>query len=34
MATADLDAKWGQGFIKPDPWVSILYKDLARAAGE
>ncbi len=31
--TADLDAKWGQGFIKPDPWVSILYKDLARAAG-
>jgi cyclase len=30
--TADLDAKWGQGFIKPDPWVSILYKDLARAA--
>jgi glyoxylase-like metal-dependent hydrolase (beta-lactamase superfamily II) len=32
--TADLDAKWGQGFIKPDPWVSILYKDLARAAGK
>src|SRR6266545_5484690 len=31
--TADLDAKWGQGFIKPDPWVSILYKDLSRPAG-
>jgi cyclase len=25
--TADLDAKWGQGFLKPAAFVSILYKD-------
>ena len=30
---ADLDAKWGQGFLKADPFVSILYKDLSRPAG-
>jgi glyoxylase-like metal-dependent hydrolase (beta-lactamase superfamily II) len=28
---ADLDAKWGQGFLKADAFVSILYKDAARA---
>ncbi len=27
--TADLDAKWGQGFLKPAAFVSILYKDAA-----
>jgi glyoxylase-like metal-dependent hydrolase (beta-lactamase superfamily II) len=27
---ADLDAKWGQGFLKADAFVSILYKDAAR----
>jgi glyoxylase-like metal-dependent hydrolase (beta-lactamase superfamily II) len=31
---ADLDAKWGQGFLKADPFVSILYKDLSRPAGK
>jgi glyoxylase-like metal-dependent hydrolase (beta-lactamase superfamily II) len=31
---ADLDAKWGQGFLKADAFVSILYKDAARAAGK
>jgi cyclase len=31
---AELDAKWGQGFLKADPFVSILYKDLARPAGK
>ena len=25
--TAELDAKWGQGFLKPAAFVSILYKD-------
>ena len=30
---AELDAKWGQGFLKADPFVSILYKDLSRPAG-
>ena len=23
--TADLDAKWGRGFLKPDVWVRIVY---------
>jgi len=23
--TADYDAKWGGGFLKPDPWVKIVY---------
>jgi cyclase len=31
---ADLDAKWGQGFLKADVFVSILYKDATRAAGK
>jgi glyoxylase-like metal-dependent hydrolase (beta-lactamase superfamily II) len=31
---AELDAKWGQGFLKADPFVSILYKDLSRPAGK
>ena len=31
---AELDAKWGQGFLKADPFVSILYKDLARTTGK
>ena len=30
---AELDAKWGQGFLKADVFVTILYKDLARPAG-
>jgi hypothetical protein len=30
----ELDPKWGQGFLKADPFVSILYKDAARAAGK
>jgi cyclase len=31
---AELDAKWGQGFLKADAFVSILYKDLSRPAGK
>jgi glyoxylase-like metal-dependent hydrolase (beta-lactamase superfamily II) len=31
---AELDAKWGQGFLKADVFVSILYKDLSRPAGK
>jgi glyoxylase-like metal-dependent hydrolase (beta-lactamase superfamily II) len=31
---AELDANWGQGFLKADPFVSILYKDATRAAGK
>jgi glyoxylase-like metal-dependent hydrolase (beta-lactamase superfamily II) len=31
---AELDAKWGQGFLKADPFVTILYKDLARPSGK
>jgi hypothetical protein len=23
--TADYDAKWGGGFLKPDSWVKIVY---------
>ncbi|WP_261844894.1 MBL fold metallo-hydrolase [Aliamphritea ceti] len=26
--TADLDAKWGGGFMKPDKWVSIVFDGL------
>ncbi len=26
--TADLDAKWGSGFMKPDKWVSIVFDGL------
>jgi cyclase len=31
--TADLDAKWGGGFLKPAQFVALVYKDLQRAAG-
>lgn len=31
--TAEFDAKWGQGFMKPERFVSILYKDAARATA-
>jgi cyclase len=31
--TADLDAKWAQGFLKPAQFVSIVFKDAQRAAG-
>jgi hypothetical protein len=24
-----LDEKWGNGFLKPDVWVSIVYADLS-----
>ncbi len=27
--TAALDGKWGNGFMKPDVWVSIVYADLS-----
>jgi len=27
--TKDLDDKWGQGFMKPDVWLGIVYKSLA-----
>jgi cyclase len=27
--TATLDEKWGNGFLKPDVWVSIVYADLS-----
>jgi cyclase len=27
--TAALDEKWGNGFLKPDAWVSIVYADLS-----
>jgi glyoxylase-like metal-dependent hydrolase (beta-lactamase superfamily II) len=29
--TKDLDAVWGNGFLKPEPFVAIVYGDLARA---
>jgi glyoxylase-like metal-dependent hydrolase (beta-lactamase superfamily II) len=32
--TADLDAKWGQGFMKGPVFVSIVYKDAQREAGK
>ena len=28
--TADLDAKWGQGFMKPDQFVEIVAQSLGR----
>jgi glyoxylase-like metal-dependent hydrolase (beta-lactamase superfamily II) len=31
---AELEAKWGQGFLKADVFVTILYKDLAPPAGK
>ena len=27
--TKDFDAKWGQGFMKPDVWLEVVYKSLA-----
>jgi cyclase len=32
--TAALDAKWGQGFLKPAQFVAILYKDATATAGK
>jgi glyoxylase-like metal-dependent hydrolase (beta-lactamase superfamily II) len=29
--TKDLDAKWGQGFMKPDVWIGIVYDSLKKA---
>jgi hypothetical protein len=29
--TQAFDAEWGQGFMKPDQFVEILYKDLSRS---
>jgi hypothetical protein len=26
--TAELDAAWGQGFVQPDEFVSMIYKTL------
>jgi glyoxylase-like metal-dependent hydrolase (beta-lactamase superfamily II) len=26
--TADLDEKWGGGFMKPDPWVGLVYESM------
>jgi glyoxylase-like metal-dependent hydrolase (beta-lactamase superfamily II) len=31
--TADLDTAWGQGFMKPGRFVSVVYADLARRSG-
>lgn len=31
--SADYDAVWGKGFLKPDQFVTILYNDLARSRG-
>jgi cyclase len=31
--TAEFDAKWGQAFMKPGPFVAIVYKDAQRVAG-
>jgi glyoxylase-like metal-dependent hydrolase (beta-lactamase superfamily II) len=28
--TADLDAQWGNGFMKPDVWVGIVYDGMKR----
>jgi cyclase len=28
--TRDLDAEWGRGFMKPDPWVGIVYDGMVR----
>jgi glyoxylase-like metal-dependent hydrolase (beta-lactamase superfamily II) len=29
--TRDLDATWGQGFMKPDVWIGIVYESLNKA---
>ena len=31
--TAEYDAKWGQGFLPPDRWVSINYQGMAPTPG-
>ncbi|RMI20087.1 MAG: MBL fold metallo-hydrolase, partial [Calditrichaeota bacterium] len=28
--TAEFDAQWGKGFIKPDAFAEIVYSDLSR----
>jgi glyoxylase-like metal-dependent hydrolase (beta-lactamase superfamily II) len=28
--TADYDAKWGGGFLKPDQWVQIIYSEIKK----
>ncbi len=30
--TAEFDARWGQGFIKPDDWVALVYAVMTREA--
>jgi len=30
--TADLDAKWGGGFMQPDVWVGIVYDGMVGGA--
>ncbi len=32
--TREFDAKWGNGFMKPDVWVGRLYVELKRAASD
>jgi glyoxylase-like metal-dependent hydrolase (beta-lactamase superfamily II) len=32
--TAKWDESWGSGFIKPGPWVELVYTDLAKKAAE
>lgn len=32
--TADLDARWGQGFMKPDAWSEMVYHGLVRSRGK
>jgi len=32
--TADLDEKWGKGFIKPEQIVEVVYQDLSRGTGK
>jgi hypothetical protein len=27
---ADLEPEWGDGFMKPDPFVTLLWMDLSR----
>jgi len=31
--TKAFDEKWGNGFMKPEPWVGILYADLSQKKG-
>jgi glyoxylase-like metal-dependent hydrolase (beta-lactamase superfamily II) len=32
--TADFDEKWGQGFMKPEPWAEAVYQGLVRQRGK